>query len=272
MLHQGPCWFLSKFYLNNQPMSFNLCFIRISTNNNIGNKEHCRMKNIFALLAWCVVLSGLLTARQESSTDCRRGPRGHPGVNGQNGPMGPQGPPGKDGANGEIGPQGPQGINGTDGPPGPIGPIGPQGLPGINGMAGPLGPPWILSSAYSVYIPESNGDIAIVPNQPLDFNYGISRNMDYSPNGWTVQNTGFYQISVSINNVNNLSFVRAYIWRNGNPIPHFLAYSGGSPFCVSGTIVTSAAAGDFFQLVTNINLLQGAVDVVAYSMTITQIG
>jgi hypothetical protein len=230
------------------------------------------MNSIFSLLVcWCAV-GGILVAKQES-IDCLRGPRGHRGLNGRIGAVGPQGPPGKDGVQGEIGPQGPPGINGTDGAQGPIGPSGPEGLPGANGNTGPTGPPWIKSSAFAVYISESNDNLVLVPNQPLEFNHQILHRFGATGSRLTVQNTGYYLISATLNNIYNISFILGYIWKNGIPINGtYYANNPGTPYGVFGSIVIPAADGDYFELVTSASFMEGGVDVVAYSMTITQIG
>lgn len=75
------------------------------------------------------------------------GPRGWPGMRGEQGATGPRGLPGIDG---EVGATGPRGAQGLRGKTGFSGTVGPQGIQGNPGPTGPRGLPGAINLSYEV--------------------------------------------------------------------------------------------------------------------------
>jgi hypothetical protein len=187
--------------------------------------------------------------------------------------MGPQGTPG---AEGSMGPQGLPGINGAigpQGPPGADGPMGPQGLPGANGAVGPEGPAWVGSFGYAAAY--CGPTYSFSPSSPaFTFTSFITQGMSSTSTKLIVQRSGFYQIIINVSGVQSSSSF--WLLKNG------LRFADGSfkipqvimkPInrSLSETLIVAAAAGDDFQLSSNVIFLSCQPQTPVYSLTINKL-
>ncbi len=206
---------------------------------------------------------------------CPSGCKGDPG---EPGPAGPQGEPGPAGPQGEPGPAGPQGEPGPAGPQGVPGPAGPQG------EAGPVGPQGGNGSAgYALAYGSLRGISIEIPGAaptPVPFNSaGALSNMSVSQSGNSliVNETGVYQITISINAEATVDpdesqpYVNAFVTVNGTPIfgditSYFdIANRSSSSFIVQGSL----AAGDEIGVSASTNFL--TLGYMNRSLTVIQI-
>ena len=119
---------------------------------------------------------------------------------------------------------------------------------GIQGPTGPTGPSGVTFDGFCVHL---DADIspytADTPVAPLNYdfssNFYTSPNLDLGTGGWTVGETGYYNILVSSDNNN----MRAYVAVNGTPIQG--AYYGDqntliqiTPYLVANDVVTIQGA------------------------------
>ncbi len=98
------------------------------------------MRNVMAVVALAVLVSGCSGSKGDPGPQGPTGLQGPTGSQGPIGPQGPTGPQGLTGLTGPIGPIGPQGLTGLTGPAGATGPQGSTGLTGPTGPAGAAGP------------------------------------------------------------------------------------------------------------------------------------
>lgn len=203
------------------------------------------------LVVWLCLLA-CFVAGSRSDDHCRRGPRGRPG------------PRGLVGLTGETGPQGPPGVDGADGL---------QGPPGINGTTGPEGPPWAGSYGFATaYFPSYSNYLDLSGTSILSFSSFSTKNMTHTITRLTIQNTGFYQISFSINGLYG-NYLYLNVLKNGLSFPDggFLFYGYGPPITISESIVLAADSGDYFELGISGARLYGLSNGLAYSLSIVQI-
>lgn len=204
------------------------------------------------LAFWVCLLLSIAAASYSDDVPCRRGPRGH---RGRRGPVGPKG------LRGEVGPEGPPGTNGTDGQP------------------GPQGPPWIESSAYAVTFFPPSTIINTAEDVPIVFDQITARNITFTSSQLTVQNNGFYLITINLNGARSIEgyIFAIYLLKNGIRMPEgsFYGYNIGYyeyRTFVSETILIAASTGDTFELRFGNGDLSGVENGPAYSLTILQVG
>lgn len=202
-------------------------------------------KNI-TVLTFIVLLFSAISMAFDGPGCCPRGPPGYPG---------------------------PPGVNGLNGAPGPQGPPGEPGPPGVDGATGPQGPSWGGTYFLAYYSYPNIPEFSAPPDTPLAFNTFGYKNFTQTLTQAIIQDDGYYQVTLNLNNVLPASII-ASVWKNGGLVPGgaFLAYSPGQPYSMTGSAIVYAKAGDYFELVTNGIEQSGTAGDVAFSLLIVRIG
>jgi hypothetical protein len=144
--------------------------------------------------------------------------------------------------------------------------MGPQGPPGVDGAVGPQGPIWARPFGYATYY---YGPRGILQNLPaiLTFATFVTQKMSYTSTRLIVQVAGFYQVTINIYSVYPLS-ANVWVLKNGLQFPDgsFYPPAAGTGRVFSATFVVAAAAGDYFEIRSQISQYIGYPNGIAYSL------